>query len=247
MKRKKRIWLWILLIVLAAAAAAVIWQWKNIRTVHAVLTTDTQTAAENLSAQTEKEQALLDQYKVAVPPLTAKQREDLIEGRASAEEIKQALGLPAGESAAPGQAPSAADGQPLSPGSEQAAPADTTQTPEEPVDAQTLLDECVRSLYAMQADLLEQLGAIRQAALDEWVALDPDERTSARKVSIVSDILDQCDGLEKQADVGVRALLDSYRAQFEALDEPTEVFDELWDYYGEEKHASKLYFLSQYT
>ena len=248
MKRKKRIWIWILLIVLAGIAAAVIWQWNNIRTVHAVLTTDPQTASENLSAQSDKEQALLEQYKISVTPPTAKQREDLLMGKVSAEEVKQALGLLPGAS---GGSSAAEDGQTPSAGNEQTAPGGSSDgipaAPDEAADAQSLLDECVRSLYAMQADLLEQLSTIRQTALDEWVALDPDARTSARKVSIVSDVLEQCEGLEKQADAEVRALLDSYRAQFEALNEPTDVFDELWNYYGEEKHASRLYFLSQYA
>ena len=256
MKRKKRIWLWLLLIVLAAIAAAVIWQWKNIRTVHDVLTTDPQTASQNLSAQSDKEQALLEQYKITVTPPTMKQRTDLLEGRASAEEIKQAMGLLSDESAASGQtpssgsdqAPSAGNDQTPSAGNEQAAPGSASDgTPGEPADPQALLDECVRSLYAMEADLLAQLGTIRQSALDEWVALEPDERTGARKVSIITDIMEQCDSLEALADADVRALLDSYRAKFEALNEPAEVFDELWEYYEEEKHASKIYFLSQYA
>ena len=70
MKRKKRIWIYVLLLLLAAAAAVVIWQWKTIRTVHAVVTTDKETAAQQMEAQSEKERELLEQYEIAVTPPT---------------------------------------------------------------------------------------------------------------------------------------------------------------------------------
>ena len=281
MKRKKRIWIYALLLLAAAAAAVVIWQWRNLRTLHAVITTDEQTAAQNLEAQSEKERTLLEHYDIAITPPTMKQREDLLKGRVSAEEIKQSLGLLPGDgvSAAPedsgpgnaaSEAPSSgtAASDQTAPGgtaSNQTAPEDPDMpsqgspaspaapdgVPEEPVDpearAKALLEDCVRSMYALQVDLFEQLGTYRQEAIAEWESLPESERTEKRKLSIGYGVLDRCEALEAQADGEVRALLDACRESLTALGVSADVVDDLWDNYSDEKHAARVYYLSQYA
>ena len=258
MKRKKRIWIYVLLLLLAAAAAVVIWQWKTIRTVHAVVTTDKESAAQQMEAQSEKERELLEQYEIAVTPPTMQQRDDLIRGKLSAQELMEQLGLVPAEAASDGPAASEEPG--VSAAEDPAAaqtPASSTQSsasstvPEasaDPADrAQALIEDCVRRLYVLEVDLLSQLGSFRQDAVNEWNALDKSERTSTRKISIALDGLDRCEELERQSDADVRALLDACRSELEALGASTEIIDELWNSYAEEKETTKTYFLSQYA
>ena len=72
-------------------------------------------------------------------------------------------------------------------------------------------------------------------------------RGSTRKISIALDGLDRCEELERQSDADVRALLDACRSELEALGASTEIIDELWNSYAEEKETTKTYFLSQYA
>lgn len=247
MKRKRRIWIFILLLVLAAIAAVVIWQWNNLRTVHSVLTTDEETAVQNLQTQHEKEEEILARYDISVRPPSVQQQEDLLRGRISAQEVKQQLGLTPSEtpsetsSETPEDAPDAAE----TPKTE--AEPSAQETPDDPeARAQAAVEACVRSLYSLQVDLIEQLGAYRTAALREWDSLSAEERTNTRKAKIVAEGMEKCTALEKQADADVRALLDGCKAELTELGAPTDVIDELWEGYLEEKEASKLYFLNQY-
>ena len=246
MKRKKRIWLWLLLLLLAALAALVIWKWQTIRAVHTALTADEETIVQELETQSEKERAILEHYEIAVTPPTMEQRDDVLKGKLSGEELKQQLDLLPETPGTPAQtAPEASEP------SDSPAGAAAPEEPEEPEDpaarAAALVEECVRSLYALEVDMLEQLGAYRQDALDEWTALDPSERTSTRKMQIIFDGLDRCEALESKSDAEVRDMLDSCRTELTSLDASTDVIDELWESYCTEKQSTKSYFLSQYT
>lgn len=238
MKRKRRIWIYVLLLLLAVIAAIVIWQRENLRTVRDVLTNDEQSAAAQLQARQEKDQDVLQRYDVSVTPPSIAQQEDLLRGKASAQEIKQQLGLDA-QSPQPSDGPAEAEAEAPPEGEPEAEAAEAP-------DAQTLVEDCVRRLYAKQLDLMEELGSYRQSAILAWDDLSPEERTDARKMSIAYDGLEKCQALEKQADADVRAMLDECRAQLEAIGASADVVDELWESYLEQKHASRVYFLSQY-
>ena len=241
MRRKKRIWLYVLLFLLAVIAAVVIWKWQTIRMVHTVMTADKETIVQELETQSEKERDLLERYDIAVTPPTVQQRDDLIQGKLSGEELKQQLGLtPA--SATPAQA-APETSKPDEP--QQPEPAEDPDDPE--AKANVIVEECVRSLYALQVDMISQLGAYRQAALDAWAALEPSERTAARKMDIVVEGMNRCEALESSSDAAVLDLLDSCRGELAALGASTDVIDELWESYSAEKQATKSYFLSQYT
>jgi predicted lipid-binding transport protein (Tim44 family) len=185
------------------------------------------------------------------------QRDDLIRGRLSAQELMEQLGLvpaeaatedPAASEASAAEDPASASAQ--NPASSAQAPASSAEpvAPADPADrAQALIEDCVRRLYVLEVDLLSQLGSFRQDAINEWNALDKSERTSSRKISIALDGLDRCEELERQSDADVRALLDACRSELEALGASTEIIDELWNSYAEEKETTKTYFLSQYA
>ena len=251
MKRRKRIWIYVLLILLAALAAVVIWQRQNIRAVYTVVTADKEAIARDLEAKDSEKQALLDRYDVSVTLPTMEQREQVIKGKLSADELKQQMGLqPAGE------AETGKTGKTGKPGGTGKPPAAAPQTqapavPEAPDDpaakAAALVEDCIRSLCDLQVDMLAQLGSYRQDALNEWNALSKEERTESRKMQIALEGLDRCEALEKESDAKVHALLDACRGELTALGASTDVLDELWDSYSAEKQSTKTYFLSQYA
>ena len=249
MKRRKRIWIYVLLILLAALAAVVIWQRQNIRAVYTVVTADKEAIARDLEAKDSEKQALLDRYDVSVTLPTMEQREQVIKGKLSADELKQQMGLqPAGE-AETGK--TGKTGKPGGTGKPPAAAPQSADAPEAPGDpaalADALVSDCIRSLCELQADMLAQLGSYRQDALNEWNALSKEERTGSRKMQIAFEGLDRCEALEKESDARVHALLDACRSELSALGASTDVIDELWDSYSAEKQSPKTYFLSQYA
>ena len=118
---------------------------------------------------------------------------------------------------------------------------DTQQTA-----AQALVEQCVAELYACEVDLMSQLGALKQAAINEWNSLDVADRTQARKTAIGMNGLNQCYALESAADAQVQGILARYREQLAAIGADTSVMDQLWQYYLEEKESMKAYYLNQY-
>ena len=118
---------------------------------------------------------------------------------------------------------------------------DTQQTA-----AQALVEQCVTELYALEVDLMSQLGGLKQAAVEEWRSLPDEERTTARKTAIGMNGLNQCYALESAADAQVQGVLARYRTQLEAIDADTSCIDQLWQFYQEEKASMKAYYLDQY-
>ena len=148
-----------------------------------------------------------------------------------------------------GQADQAPGGQsaddPQTGDSQQTGEAQQVEEPQQTA-AQALVEQCVTELYALEVDLMSQLGSLKQAALDEWRSLPAEERTTARKTAIGMNGLNQCYALESVADAQVQEVLDRYRAQLEDLDADTSCIDQLWQYYQEEKASMKAYYLDQY-
>lgn len=229
MKRWKKILLTVLAVLVVAIGALAVWQRNNLKAVHAALTTDRETLAQNMQEKTDQHQKVLEDSGVTVTPPSVQQNEDLIDGKVSADEVKDALGI---------AAPSAPDEKPT-PSSDDL-PAVPTLSAEE------LLNSCVAELYACQIDLMAQLGEMKQAAIDQWTALPEEERTDLKKQEIGMEGLRQCYDLEAGTDAAVKDILAGYQAQFEQIGADTSQLDELWVYYCEEKEAQKAFYLNKY-
>ena len=109
-----------------------------------------------------------------------------------------------------------------------------------------IIAQCVAELYAYKADVMGYLGGLRQAAADEWNALEPALRTKAKKAQIASAGLQQCYSYEAQVDGHVQQILATYRAKMVNIGEDTAPIDILWNYYCDEKEAEKSYYFDKY-
>jgi uncharacterized protein YxeA len=220
MKLWKKILLIVLAVVVIAVAAGVIWQWKNVKALHAAVTGDSETLAQAMQTTTEEHQKQMESSGVVVSAPSQEQNEALINGTVSADEVKESLNLSA------------------------AAP-EADESGEE-VTAQTLLNQCVAELYAYQIDLEEQLGQMKQAAIDQWNALPSEQRTNAKKQEIGMNGIHQCYTMEAETDAAVKELLADYRTRLEQIGGDTSQLDQLWTYYCEEKDALKAFYLNKY-
>ena len=236
MRRGKKIALGILAALLLGGTALCVWQRENIGALYTVLTKDPESISSDMEKVRREHQLTLQEEKgVTVLQPSVEQSESLLNGTATAEEVKQALGLT-----------DQLTEQPPSPG-ESAAPESVRPAEEKPVFDQTAaLNRCVAELYAYKVDLTAQLGQLRQDTYLMWNNLPAGERTPARKQTVVMDGLYTCYALEAEADTRVKQILSDYRTLFENAGAGTEDLDELWVYYCEEKAAEKAYYMEKY-
>ena len=109
-----------------------------------------------------------------------------------------------------------------------------------------IVAQCVAELYAYKADVMGYLGGLKQAAVQQWNALEPSERTKAKKAQIASDGLQQCYSYEAQVDGRVQEIIRIYREKILAIGESSAPIDILWNYYCDEKEAEKSYYFNKY-
>ena len=256
MKRWKKISLGVALTLSAAAVGLGVWQQENIRALYTFLTTDTETLSGTLQDKQQAQQETLEQeFHITVAPPSLDISNDLLDGKLSAEDAKDALGIT--QVIPPPEAPPEPQPKPQpavpapAPQPEAPAPEPPPAPPEQSeADRLALIEEqvnlCVAELYACEVDLMAQLGQMKQAAIDEWVSLSPEERTPARKRQIGLAGLDACYKLEVVVDDQVDAILSRYEAPILELGGDTAVLDDLWRYYCDKKADQKAYYMDKY-
>lgn len=218
MKRWKKILLAVLAALILIIAALAIWQRNNIEALYAFAAKDSQQIAQELGRQRqEHQQAIAEQAPITVTPPSTQQSNDILSGAATAEQVKQELGIA---------------GQLDKAGSE--------------ITAEEVINTCVAELYACKVDIMAELAELKQAALATWNGLPDDERTDARLRQIGLEGLEACYDLEVAVDDQVQQILSSYRTRLKALDADTAILDTLWEYYCDEKAAEKAYYLDKY-
>ena len=168
------------------------------------------------------------------------------EAPASAEQSAPAEKTPAASGGAAASADPAETAEDHAP-AEQSAPDNSVQPA---VDTDALADgiyhRCVAELYALQVDVMAELGRMKKAALDEWGALPEEKRTSIRKQQIGMAGLRKCYAYEVTVDAEVHKILDRGRADLTAIGADDDRMDMLWTYYVREKEAQKTYYLQKY-
>lgn len=250
MKRWKKVLLIVLLALLAVIVGILIWQRDNIKALYIALTTDQETILKNMEQSKQELEDSLTDYDITVFAPTKEQNEALLNGTASADEIKTALGIDdtddqdaVSSGVEPTEKPdqSPAPSESLKPGGQSQTDSDSTQK-----QANALVEKCVAELYACQVDLMAELGSMKQRALDEWNSLDAEEQTTQRLQQIGLDGLMKCYDLEVVTDQEVKAILATYRTKLEAIGADTAVLDSLWKYYSDEKASQKAYYIQKY-
>lgn len=261
MKRWKKIGLGVALGLVAAAVGLGVWQRENVKALYTFLTNDSESISQTLQEKQQAQQDTLQKdYNITVLAPSIDMSNDLLDGKVSPEEAKQNLGITQATQQPqqpPEPQPAPEPAEPASP-SEPAAPApEPTPVPEapqkqEPTEEERkkqlddLVNQCVAELYACEVDLMAQLGKMKQAAIDEWVALKPEERTIAKKQEIGFAGLDECYKLEVVVDKQVLAILDSYRPLIVEMAGDDTVLIDLWKYYCDKKADQKAYYLDKY-
>ena len=268
MKRWKKIGLGVGLGLTAAVIGLGIWQKDNLKAVYTFLTTDSEQLSQTLQdKQQAQQESLQKDYNITVLAPDISVSNDLLDGKVSPEEVKENLGIsqskptpdpgaPLEGEPAPPQAVTEGGTQPAEPAKPEPEPAPTP--PEEPKPPELteeqqrkqrldeLVNQCVAELYACEVDLMAQLGEMKQAAIDEWVALKPEERTTAKKQEIGFAGLEECYKLEVVIDDKVEAILDRYRPEVLELAGDDSVLTDLWRYYCDKKADQKAYYLDKY-
>ena len=219
MRRWKKAVLALLALVFAAGAVVCVQNRNNLAALYLFVTSDSQTIEENLGKKREEHQEALQEAapSVTVTAPTTEQSNALLSGQVTPEEVKQELGI-----------------------SEQLASAGDETTAEE------IINLCVMELYACKIDLMARLAVMKQAAVDEWNSLAPEERTETARKEIGMAGLSDCYELEAETDEQVQEILQRYRTMLEDLSYDTSIMDDLWGYYEDEKAAEKAYYLDKY-
>ena len=221
MKRGKKLLCLLLALLLLGVGALFWWQRDNLKALYQAKTADAETILRESQAQLETHQKELEQYDVILKAPTQEEKDELLSG-----------------------------------GGVKTAEQDKTDTVKEPVPeetsaaeqptAQSILDRCVQELYDCEIDLMARLGAMKQAAIDEWRALPDSQRTKAKKLEIGYRGLDACYKLEVEIDAQVQEILAKYRTELESINADTAPLDTLWKHYCEEKASTKAYYLNKY-
>lgn len=219
MKKATKIFLLILLVLLMLLAVFCWWQRSNIQALYLYLTMDEEEIIQQMENVRNDHQDILErEHSVVVRAPDRQQSDDLLDGKVSPEEVKAQLGITS--------APTTTE------------PA--KKTPEE------LLNACVAELYACKVDLMATLGGMKQALLDQWIALPPESRTIARRTEMGMAALEECYELEVVVDEQVEDILDKYRPLLTEAGGDVMVLDTLWVQYCEEKASEKAYYLNKY-
>lgn len=218
MKRKTKILFTVLAVAAVLLTALLWWQRNNLKALYLYLTLDEETVTQQMEdTRREHQQALERDYAVIIRPPDRQQSDDLLDGKVTPEEVKAQLGI--------ANAP---------------VPQPAKKTAEE------LLNECVAELYACKVDLMGTLGSMKQALLDQWIALPAQQRTIPKRTEMGMAALEECYDLEVVVDDQVDAILDKYRPLLKEAGGDPAALDELWVYYCEEKATEKAYYMNKY-
>ncbi|MBP3634635.1 MAG: hypothetical protein J6J43_08705 [Oscillospiraceae bacterium] len=219
-----RMWKKVILIVLAVLILLLgglyLWQRENIHALIKVFVSDSQVIADELDSKRAEHHEAMEEAaggELTVKPVTTEQGRDLIDGKVTADEVKDAMGV-----------------------------AQPTETEAVGITKQNLVDQCVAELYAYKVDVMAYLGGLKQAAIDQWNGLEKSQRTSAKKMEISMDGLRKCYAYEAQVDGRVQEILASYRAKMAEIGEDSKPIDDLWYFYCDEKEAEKAYYFDRY-
>ena len=218
MKKWLKITVCILLVLIVAVGGLYLWQRENINALIKVLTSDSETIAQELEQTRDEHLKELEesaQITVHVKPVTTQQSEDLLDGKVTAQEVQEQMGFD----------PSATE---------------TVSTKED------ILNQCIAELYAYKAEVMGTLGGIKQSMLEQWKALPRDARTAAKKAELGGVAIGQCYEYEATVDGRVQQILAVYRPKMIAIGEDPTPIDLLWNQYCDEKEAEKSFYMDKY-
>ncbi len=218
MKQIRSILCWFLVLLLLAVGVFVWWQRDNLKALYLAKTRDAETILQEAETQRKERQKELEEYGVILKTPTQEEMDALINGESIAVDPPDTGTSPPSSESPPAKQNAASD----------------------------IIERCVRELYDCETALMARLGSMKQALLDEWLALSANDRTNDKKFEIGRHGLDQCYDLEIEIDAQVKNILAKYRAELKKIQSDTSPMDTLWKHYCEEKASAKAYYLNKY-
>lgn len=250
MKKRTKVLLGVLLVLLAAVAAVAFWQRDNLLAVKTSATTSREDLASRMEENDKKiAESAQSVEGVTVRDLTEEEKQALRAGELDEKELVERLITPAEEDAAPpkeetaqqpsGEKPAAAE--PPKTTEQQDPPAQSQ--PAEASSAEKALSECLAEIYLMKAEYTAWLEDKNQAAIDEYVALEESQRTTAAKYSIGMRCLREALEKEKECDARMEAMKEKIRGLLDEMGRDHSLIEQIEAAYAEEKELKKAYFL----
>ncbi|MCR5825198.1 MAG: hypothetical protein K6G54_01400, partial [Oscillospiraceae bacterium] len=212
----------------------------NVKTFYRAKVNSSEAIVRRAEASKEQQRSVLAENGVSVVPPSLEQLERVIEGETDSDTLKDELGV----GVATEQPPASDETAPV-PAPETNAPAPLTEEEREEQTRRSV-DSAVKALYAYEVELMADLGALKQEAMDEYHALPEEEQTNDNKIRIGYSYLKRCYAMEVEADKRVKAILNGLRSELTALGADTKLADTLWQSYCEEKATAKEYYLNKY-
>lgn len=242
MSKRKRVLLGTVLVLLAAVTAVGFWQRDNLKAVQTSATTSREELADRME---ENDRKIADSAQsvegVTVRDLTEEEKQALRAGELDEAELLERLTTPASEeSTAPAQTDTPQPSEESTAATEP--PKETTQPPAEN-SAEKALSECLAEIYVMKAEYTAWLEDKNQEAIDEYMALEESQRTTAAKYSIGMRCLREALEKEKECDARMEEMKEKIRGLLDELGRDHSLIDEIQAAYEEEKTLKKAYFL----
>ncbi len=244
MKKWIKVLIGIVLVLVIIIAGLAIWQWGNIKAMYTAATQDAQTISEQIEQAAQVQQSSLEEYGITLKALDTGQTEALLDGTASAEQVKEELGI-SQEVIEQAKAETS-----------QTTSKKNTEKPKKKSKAELeaenkakisdLINKCTAELYACEVDLMAQLGVMKKEALAPWLAVPEEDRRKEVLIQIGFRGLERCYDLEVKADKQVKEILARYRTSLQELGADTGILDEMWKFYCQKKANQKAYYLNKY-
>lgn len=210
-----------------------------------------QDIAEQIEANREALNETLQAYVQDIPrDFTPEEEQQILSGELEPEEaLEQLLSSPepALESLT---SPSEVPQQTNTPSSISPSPSDKEPEPSTPqkVDSVTeAISNSVAQLYLYKASYLAKLGRLEQSAIDTYLALPPEDQTSAAKQKILLSLIPEAVALEKTCDEQVEKILRSLETTLSSKNVDLSIVAKIQTAYENEKSLKKAYYLSKIT
>lgn len=231
----------VLLVLLAILAGLAFWQRDNLQALRDAAQYTPEELEEKLGENQQAMQDAVDAYPdIFVRPITEEERQALLDGTLTREELLDNLLGSLGGLTENGKVPGGQNG--TNSGSS-AAPSE----PQKPADNayQQELSGYVAEIYVLQAEYTGQLESMFAAAKAEYLALPEDQRTQSNKASIASKYLSMASGLEGQCDAKMDGIVSSMESLIRANNGDMSLVDTVVYTYANEKSLKKSWYMSQ--
>ena len=125
--------------------------------------------------------------------------------------------------------------------------ADRLDEQERLIITESKLTELIAEAYVLRAYYTSQLEGMRASATADFKALNPEEQTQQRRLTIGMNYLDRAGALESECDGLMTNLIARIDSELKKSGGDTSIISEIKSYYAEEKSLKKAYYMSLFS